>query len=85
MNILENLQKLKDISDKLKQINVSMACPVVTSYAYQQQLSLQYDYFLDFIGLYEDTIKHLDEQNQTFETRRYKKELTKFWENVNEI
>jgi hypothetical protein len=79
VNIAGNVNKLKAISEKLNMIDISLSCPVVTSQAYRTQVSLQYDYFMEFIGLYEDTQNYLDEQEQTLDIRRYKKELNQFW------
>jgi hypothetical protein len=88
MNVRDSLEQLKIINSKLEQINSVMICPVVPEQVRQQQLSLQYDYFMEFIGLYEDTMNYINKLEITdenkFEVMRMKKDIEKFWSVFNE-
>ena len=74
-----NLEKLQDLTDKLNEINAALQCPVLSEKLRLQQLSLQYDYFMEFIGTYEDTVSAVNQLENELEAKRYKKQLEQFW------
>ncbi len=83
MDTDKSIQKLKELNDKLNELNVTLSCPVITEGARVQALALQYDIFMRFIGEYEDTLNYLDsipltDENE-FSIAKIKKEINKYW------
>ncbi len=83
MDLSESIVKLKQLNDKLNDINVTLSCPIVNEGVRVQALALQYDLFMEFIGVYEDTLNYLDsipitDENE-FEILKTKKEINKYW------
>ena len=79
----ESIDKLKQLNDKLNDINVTLSCPIVNEGVRVQALALQYDLFMEFIGVYEDALNYLDsipitDENE-FEILKTKKEINKYW------
>jgi hypothetical protein len=84
MDMSESIDKLKQLNDKLNDINVTLSCPVVNEGVRVQALALQYDLFMEFIGVYEDTLNYLDsipitDENE-FQILKTKKEINKYWQ-----
>lgn len=75
-HVKSDLIQLEDVAAKLEEVS-NVQCPVV------KDLSLQYDYFLKFVGLYEDIEKKLNSITITHENElevsRLKRELEKHW------
>ena len=83
MDTTSSLQKLKDLTIKLESLNGTLMCPVVPEETRIQNLSLQYDLFMEFIGEYEDLMNTLDSipitADNQLEIKRIKKEVDKYF------
>ena len=83
IKVKDNIEKLQDISSKLDNLiraSNSKLC-LITNY------SIQYDYFMEFVHLHQDTVDYLNKipecNTHILEIRRNKKILTKFWNHFN--
>ena len=83
MDVVNSIEKLKVLNNKLNILNTNSLCPVVAEATKIQNLSLQYDLFMQFVGEYEDALNYLDSVPITFENEftiaQMKKELNQFW------
>lgn len=77
--ILQNINKLRDITEKLNTLIKVEAGPVPLTANY----SLQYDYFMEFIHLYEDTDALIQQlvvtDDNILEIKRAIRDLQNFW------
>lgn len=86
MNIEQSVEQLKQINSILIKLAPSSMCPVIDEATRVKSLSLQYDYFMQFIGLYEDVSKCIDESEMDDISKyRYKKSLLTLWTSVGEL
>lgn len=79
MNIEQHLTKLQDLNAKLDNLTTVLSCPVVSESLRVKHLELQYEYFMEFIGTYEDIEKYINEMETSLDKARYKKILKTFW------
>ncbi len=70
-----NIKRMNELTDILNKLPKDSTCLAV--------ISAQYDYFMEFIGLYEDCKNILDEmaklEYNRFVVRRYNKILDNYW------
>lgn len=79
MNIEQHLNTLTEINAKLNNLTTVLSCPVVSESLRIKHLELQYEYFMEFIGVYEDVEKCINEMETSLDKARYKKILKTFW------
>lgn len=83
MDTDKSLDKLKELNDKLVKLNSTLECPIVPESARVQALAIQYDTFMEFIGLYEDILNYLDSEPITddneFKIMQTKKTIKNYW------
>lgn len=83
MDTDKSLDKLKELNSKLTELNARLTCPVIPESARVQALAIQYDIFMEFIGLYEDTLNYLDSEPLTddneFKIKQTKKTIQNYW------
>lgn len=79
--IEKNVERLDLISNILKDLNTSQSPKKSKTINH----SLQYDYYMEFIGLYEDTRQFLSEipadDDNLIEIQHYSKRLDDYWNN----
>lgn len=76
----EKFNRLKELSDKLNKLSV-LTDSSMTKLSGQQQVGyeLQYDLFMEFLGLYEDTKKEVSSIPNELEKKRFENKLNLLW------
>lgn len=76
----DKFSRLDELSDKLKKLSVIIDRNMTQLSGMQQVgYELQYDLFMEFIGLYEDTKKEVSFISNDLDRRRLEKQLDALW------